>query len=647
MLPHFASAANVTTCGTISSSGTYILQNDISSTGTCMTISAGNVVLDLNGHSITYNTAAGDNVYGVVTDWNIVGIRIHNGSFVQGAGNGYQSSGIYSRQASNWEIDHLTMHYQGDNNFGINLNGGSFASGASVHNNFIYPNGTKRSTGAVRATIANGGSGYSVGQHVTLVGGTGGAAVFTIESVASGGVVTSVMQYDLGDYTVLPPTTNCQVAEAGGLLLNVLYGPSHYGGFSAISVGSMGGDISIADNYIEGKGYSGIDFGYTNITPPTSTVEITGNTVKMAAPVRDGYAISIGSGSNDNVGFEIANNTIIQSSGRGILVAGNYNENSPGPGLGTIHDNNIDVRESHDGEYDTAGTSLGIQLRFGAHDVQIYNNTVHAHAGAHACPVQFPVSLGDDCTAVGIKVMAGQNAVNNVVHNNTVEVETTDSNLIAMGLYGDGQSDGSNIFYNNTVTSNSTIIDLASGDGFGSNFLFRSNTFIKGASPQGFHSIISAYWTSISVDNVFLDNIWQNGAGVDDVMCSSSGAGNYSLFLKWYLNVSVKDVNTNLPIIGATVSVNATGASEIVNATTDDSGNAQLILTNYKRYGNNYPATTNYTQYGPQNITIAKTGYNDVNSSVTMDSTKGISLSMNPAAPNTVAPSAPSGLSVQ
>src|SRR5665647_2283067 len=205
MLPHFASAANVTTCGTISSSGTYILQNDISSTGTCMTISAGNVVLDLNGHSITYNTAAGDNVYGVVTDWNIVGIRIHNGSFVQGAGNGYQSSGIYSRQASNWEIDHLTMHYQGDNNFGINLNGGSFASGASVHNNFIYPNGTKRSTGAVRATIA--------------IGGTGGAAVFTIESVASGGVVTSVMQYDLGDYTVLPPTTNCQVAEAGGLLL--------------------------------------------------------------------------------------------------------------------------------------------------------------------------------------------------------------------------------------------------------------------------------------------------------------------------------------------------------------------------------------------------------------------------------------------
>jgi hypothetical protein len=193
----------------------------------------------------------------------------------------------------------------------------------------------------------------------------------------------------------------------------------------------------------------------------------------MAAPVRDGYAISIGSGSNDNVGFEIAHNTILQSAGRGILIAGNLNADSPGPGLGTIHDNDIDVREPRDaGEYVAPGTGVGMQLRFGAHDVQIYNNTVHVHAGANACPAQFPTSLGNDCIANGIKLMAGLYGKNNQIFNNIVVADTTDASLSAVALYADGVSDGSNIFYNNTVTSNSLIVDLNGGDGGGSNFLF-------------------------------------------------------------------------------------------------------------------------------------------------------------------------------
>lgn len=571
MLPNFANASDITACGTISSAGTYVLQNDITADGTCMTINSGSVVLDLNGHTITYNTAAGDSVYGVLVSWNKVGVRITNGTLRQGPGNGYKSSAVYSLQARNVEFDHLTIYYQGDNNGGIEQNGGGFAVNVNIHDNFIYPNGTKR------------------------------------------------IDPQLGYAT-------------------------HYGGFSAINVYGSGGAVTIANNYIEGKGNGGIGFGYA--MPLTQTLQITGNTVKMASLVRDGYAIAIGSGTNDDIGFEIANNTIVQSSGRGILVAGNLNANSPGPGLGSIHHNSIDVREARDsGEYNAPGTGIGIQLRFGVHNVKIYENTVRAHAGASACPRQFPESKGDDCIAIGIKVGAGQNGVNNQVYNNTIEVDTTDGSLIAMGLYATVASNGSNIFYGNTVTSNSIIVDTNDNDGNGSNFLFHSNTFIKGTDPKDFHSIRAAYWIRESVENVYLDNAWLNGASVDDILYTGSGTGaNYSLYVKWYLNVSVKDQNGQ-SLSGATVV--AVSGGETVSGTTDLSGNAKLILTNYKRYGTTWPGTINYTQYSPHIVSVTKNGYLDDSANVTMDATKSLSFALVPALNDGIAPAAPQGLSVQ
>ena len=50
--------ASVTTCGDITSSGAYVLQNDVSSDGTCFTIKAPNVVLNLNGYTVTYDNRA-------------------------------------------------------------------------------------------------------------------------------------------------------------------------------------------------------------------------------------------------------------------------------------------------------------------------------------------------------------------------------------------------------------------------------------------------------------------------------------------------------------------------------------------------------------------------------------------------------------
>jgi hypothetical protein len=65
---------------------------------------------------------------------------------------------------------------------------------------------------AAGSVITNGGSGYSVGQTLTVVGGTGTATILTVVGTAGGGVITQVALTTDGLYTVLPGTAG---AHAG------------------------------------------------------------------------------------------------------------------------------------------------------------------------------------------------------------------------------------------------------------------------------------------------------------------------------------------------------------------------------------------------------------------------------------------------
>lgn len=88
-IPSFA--ANLTSCGTLSTANTtYVLQNNVTANGTCFTVAANNVVLDLNGKTVTYDNATP--------------ISVTNGSFeselsgnwdVTGAANATRAAGAY------------------------------------------------------------------------------------------------------------------------------------------------------------------------------------------------------------------------------------------------------------------------------------------------------------------------------------------------------------------------------------------------------------------------------------------------------------------------------------------------------------------------------------------------------------------------
>jgi hypothetical protein len=92
VLSIFVSAAvtgtSVTACGTLGNSGaTYALQNDVSASGTCFTVTANNVTLNLNGHRVTYNAGDQGNVHAIsVTTGNSQGFAVSNGTLTEASG---------------------------------------------------------------------------------------------------------------------------------------------------------------------------------------------------------------------------------------------------------------------------------------------------------------------------------------------------------------------------------------------------------------------------------------------------------------------------------------------------------------------------------------------------------------------------------
>jgi hypothetical protein len=81
----------LTRCGTLSKSGAiYVLQNDVSAPGSCFSIQGSFVTLNLNGHTVTYNTA--DQAH---ARYAIVGINCWDPNLTDGNANGNPCGGSF------------------------------------------------------------------------------------------------------------------------------------------------------------------------------------------------------------------------------------------------------------------------------------------------------------------------------------------------------------------------------------------------------------------------------------------------------------------------------------------------------------------------------------------------------------------------
>ncbi|MBS3091193.1 right-handed parallel beta-helix repeat-containing protein [Candidatus Pacearchaeota archaeon] len=154
-------AIGINSCGVISQPGYYKLQNDVSTNGTCLTIQANNVILDLNGFTIRGSGLDDNPGYGVYANgYNSITIRnglITEFSSTQGVGNFiWGSTGILLTRSSNNIISNIssTGNHHGiylyidasnnriiNNNISFNGNGGiriQFRSNNNtMHNNIM------------------------------------------------------------------------------------------------------------------------------------------------------------------------------------------------------------------------------------------------------------------------------------------------------------------------------------------------------------------------------------------------------------------------------------------------------------------------------------------------------------------------------
>jgi putative Ig domain-containing protein len=396
---------------------------------------------------------------------------------------------------------------------------------------------------------------------------------------------------------------------------------NHYKVMGEIGIEHVAGQIVVNNNSIgvgcpnmnNGHGYVGIFF---DDPTPSGTLQATNNQISMASPVRDGYAIEIGCANSNNLPFEIAYNTINQASGRGILVAGWSSATSPGCGLGTIHDNVVSVKEAAN-EGHGNGDAVGIQTRFGAHDIQVYNNTVTLNVGAGMCPAQFATDTGSDCSGTGVKLMGGVPGLNLTAYNNKVTATSNSPSYFAGALYGDMSADSASYFANNTAFSNSGIIATSPAnsafDGCGNGWTFKNNTLVALSNPQAFHTYVGVYYCNPAQasgtntdNNVFVDNTYQGGAAPDDL--GGPGQGNpFSYYVKWTYNVTVQN-GSGQPMSGVTITaVAGGGGAETVSQVTDASGNAQLVLTDHFASGTS-ASSPSLVDYTPHTVTITAAG---------------------------------------
>jgi hypothetical protein len=175
-------------------------------------------------------------------------------------------------------------------------------------------------------TITSGGTGYAVGNVLTLVGGTGTATTLNVTAVSSG-VITAVTTASNGSYTVVP--TN-PISVTGGAGSGATFTTTLWGIISAITIGNAGSGY-IEQPTITFSGGGGSLASANAIVGSIPTVKSIGSAISFVTPsgeqlrvsdaVTAGQYISIARGGANTqkiTAFGTAN-LAIQSTGGGTI----------------------------------------------------------------------------------------------------------------------------------------------------------------------------------------------------------------------------------------------------------------------------------------------------------------------------------------
>ena len=379
--------------------------------------------------------------------------------------------------------------------------------------------------------------------------------------------------------------------------------------YDGYAIRLAGNNLAVNDNTIVG-GQGGIAIGNSS-----TNVDVYRNDVSHKAVDTNGFGIICYSPN----GARIHENYVHTTDGLGIMVDYNYQNVE-------VYSNTVDVRMGPKPEYGYGYTAWGMKFRTYPEaatpgNLRVHDNTITSTAGSGLVE------------ATGIGIYDSHPNVNNQYYNNTITAVTTAADKPATGIKVAGvySSNTGTTVFGNKVTSNNTNIRISTSDGVGQDGIrFVSNDLVKGASPISYHAITIGFWTYGTRGTIFLDTKTENGANAYDVLLSGSSPGAaYSLYMKWYLDLTVADGLGN-PVAGAAVAAAGLGGVENMVGVTDAQGKARLELSDYFRHGMTYPPSSTYDAYTPHTIMVSKDGYQTYAQQVTMDASKSLAVTLVP-----------------
>lgn len=512
LIPATGPAADVTACGALSTTGTtYTLQNDVSSDGTCFVVTAKNIKLDLNGHTVTYDNKA----------------RV-DGSL----------NGGFEDDDDGWTLSANASIYSGTYIQPVTLFSGSKSARIQIPNADQAVTGTTVITLAANTTYMVGGFVYNgvssaVTAYIRIHGGTTasqvgrtyrgfqfiraeyttGAAIeeVTVDFGISGGAEAAAGYIYFDDIRI-------QRTRVGGIVV----GPPSWQGTARISDLTAFGDADGAEIYggavTQGVGKSDWSpavyvaagtsgFKVHDMTLTASGIasaalkayqfisaEIYDNDIynaMEALQVRDhfdGAAIS-----NEANGYAslIHDNSIHTGIQTGIRVS-----QTAGQTQNKIYLNAITLQAKYTNDFAIVGSGA-----------EIYQNTITCGTGENACR----------------GILSGENASGTLIHNNEITVQELEQNQEydgcqlggAYGIQVESGNVGTKV-YENTVTVNAVECEAAAmrfiDEDDAINNLIYDNSFTAVADGEHAKSLKVGRWHGESFqvyDNTFVTNdIW-------------------------------------------------------------------------------------------------------------------------------------------
>jgi hypothetical protein len=131
-------------CGTLgTANATYSLSEDVSSAGTCFTVSADGVTLNLNGHTITYNTGSNSTATYAVNGQAHNGFTMFGGSILEGTGTAATYAHAVSFSCATGTVNkgptiynvNFTWHSESAAGINVDYCGSSVPGNAAIYNN--------------------------------------------------------------------------------------------------------------------------------------------------------------------------------------------------------------------------------------------------------------------------------------------------------------------------------------------------------------------------------------------------------------------------------------------------------------------------------------------------------------------------------